>query len=189
ETMPFDRKAPVQNAAVGYTTQMLEGPLPGDRRLAGPVGPRPSNDAAASGGPRLRIMGVDGRELSQAEAQEAVARRASAGGARRSNSGIQPGRSSPAGDHYSTVGDFLKLARALTSGRLLDSARTAAVLGTRYASGSDFRANGGGPGVNAEFSIFPSGDVMAVLSNYDPPSATAVAQFIRGLLAPVVQTN
>jgi hypothetical protein len=56
------------------------------------------------------------------------------------------------------------------------------VYGARYAAGDDFRANGGGPGVNAEFSIFPSGDVMVVLSNYDPPAATEVAQFIRGRL-------
>ena len=87
--------------------------------------------------------------------------------------------SGPAGDHYSTVGDFLKLANALTSHRLLDSAHTAAVLGARYARGDDFRANGGGPGVNAEFSIFPSGDVMVVLSNYDPPAATAIAEYVR----------
>jgi ketosteroid isomerase-like protein len=36
--------------------------------------------------------------------------------------------------------------------------------------------------VNAEFSIFPSGDVMVVLSNYDPPAATEVAQHIRSLI-------
>ena len=30
---------------------------------------------------------------------------------------------------------------------------------------------------------------MIVLSNYDPPAGTAVAQFIRGLLAPVAQAN
>jgi hypothetical protein len=87
-----------------------------------------------------------------------------------------------AGDHYSTVGDLLKLATAITSYRLLDSAHTAALLGQRYATGSDFRANGGGPGVNAEFSIFPNGDVLIVLANYDPPSATSVAQVIRGLV-------
>lgn len=192
ETAPYDRRVPQQNAAVGYTTQPLGGPMPGDRRLAGPVGPRPGNapvtPAAAStptvgNGPRLRIMGADGRVLSEEEAREAVARRAASGAVRRSNTDIQPGVSSPAGDHYSTVGDFLKLANALTSHRLLDSLHTAALLGTRYSSGNDFRANGGGPGVNAEFSIYPSGDVMVVLSNYDPPAATAVAQYVRSLIA------
>jgi ketosteroid isomerase-like protein len=91
--------------------------------------------------------------------------------------------SSPAGNHYSTVGDFLKLADALLTHRLLDSARSSAVLGMRYASGTDFRANGGGPGVNAEFSIFPSGYAVVVLSNYDPPAATSVAEHVRSLQA------
>jgi len=188
-TSPYDRRAPLANAAVGYTTQPLGGPMAGDRRLAGPAGPRRASTAAApSGGdaPRLRIMGADGRQLSPEEAREAMARRAASGGVRRSNASIQPGMSGPAGDHYSTVGDFLKLANAILSHRLLDSAHTTALLGARYASGTDFRSNGGGPGVNAEFSIYPSGDVVVALSNYDPPSATDVAQYIRSLIAPPV---
>ncbi len=144
----------------------------------------PASTPTAANGPRLRIIGADGRVLSEEEAREAMARRAATGAMRRPNTDIQPGMSSPAGDHYSTVGDFLKLANALTSHRLLDSAHTAALLGARYSSGNDFRANGGGPGVNAEFSIYPSGDVMVVLSNYDPPAATAVAQYVRSLIAP-----
>ena len=103
-------------------------------------------------------------------------------GERRPNTSIQPGMSGPAGDHYSTAGDLLRLASALTSRRLLDAEHTDALLGARYASGGEFRANGGGPGVNAELSIYPSGDVMVVLSNYDPPSATVVATHIRALL-------
>lgn len=192
ETAPFDRRVPQKNAALGYTSQPLAGPAGGDRRLAGPAGPRPGYAPAPSSatspnanGPRLMIMGPDGRVLSQEEAREAVARRAAAsGGVRRSNADIQPGVSSPAGDHYSTVGDFLKLANALVGRRLLDSTHTAAVLGARYQAGNDFRANGGGPGVNAEFSIYPTGDVMVVLSNYDPPAATTVAQYIRSLIGP-----
>lgn len=196
ETAPYDRKVAQKNAALGYTTQPLAGPRGGDSRLAGPgrqrPGYSPAPPAGASpsptpngNGPRLMIMGPDGRQLSDEEARAAVAARAAAtGGARRSNADVQPGVSSPAGDHYSTVGDFLKLASALTGRRLLDSARTAAVLGSRYAGGNDMRANGGGPGVNAEFSIYPTGDVMVVLSNYDPPSATNVAQFIRSLIGP-----
>lgn len=54
---------------------------------------------------------------------------------------------------------------------------------------SHFRANGGGPGVNAEFSIYPTGDVLIVLSSYDPPSGTAAAQFIRSLLQPAAMPN
>jgi len=157
ETVPYDSRVSRTNAAVGYTTQTLDGPMTGDRRLAG-VGARPGY-------------------------KPPVARRARSGGIRRPNTSLQAGVSSPAGDHYSTVGDFLKLANALVSHRLLDSTRTAAVLGARYAAGSDFRANGGGPGVNAEFSIYPSRDVLVVFSNYDPPAATAIAQYVRSLLA------
>jgi CubicO group peptidase (beta-lactamase class C family) len=185
-TVPYDRRAQPKDAAIGYTRQPLAGPMPGDRRLAGPAGPRPSATPAVpseSSGPRLRIMGADGRELSQEEAQAARARRAASGAPRRPNTAIRPGRSGPAGGHYSTAGDFLKLATAIAAHRLLDSAHTVALYGARYARGEDFRANGGGPGVNAEFSIFPSGEVMVVLSNYDPPAATAIAAHIRALIA------
>src|SRR4029079_8307151 len=134
--------------------------------LAG-TGPRPGYEGRAGSpsvsppsGARLRIIGGDGKELSPDEARAAMARRAASGAPRQPNTGTQASLSGPAGDHYSTVGDFLRLARALTTRKLLDSARTAAVLGQRYASGGDFRANGGGPGTNAEFSIFPSGEVM-----------------------------
>jgi hypothetical protein len=131
---------------------------------------------------RLMIIGPDGRQLSPEEARAAVADRAAANTVRRPNTQFEAGVSGPAGDDFSTVGDFLKLANALTSNKLLDPTRTAAVLGQRYATGGDFRANGGGPGVNAEFSIFPSGDVVVVFSNYDPPAATSIAQFIRSEL-------
>lgn len=197
QTVPQDRRIQLANAAVGYT-RMPEGPVNGDQRLAGSGPPRgpatPSDNLRRSqagdspvrpgGGVGMRIRGADGRELSPEEAMAAMARRAASGSVRRPNTGSQAGMSGPAGDHYSTVGDFLKLATALTSYRLLDSTRTTALLGARYASGSDFRANGGGPGVNAEFSIFPSGEVMIVLSNYDPPAATGIAQYIRSLIAP-----
>lgn len=196
-TVPQDRRVSLANAAVGYT-RMPEGPVSGDQRLAG-AGSRPGYTSPSdniqrnqpgdsslkpAGGMRMRILGADGQELSPEEAKEAMARRAASGSLRRPNTGSRAGLSSPAGDHYSTVGDFLKLATALTSYRLLDSTHTTALLGARYAAGHDFRANGGGPGVNAEFSIFPSGEVVVVLSNYDPPAATDVAQFIRSLIAP-----
>jgi CubicO group peptidase (beta-lactamase class C family) len=177
-TIPYDGRASRAGTAVGYTN-MPAGPMPGDRRLAGPSAvPR---DTSAPAGQRMRIRGPDGRELSPAQVADMRARRAAAGGPRRPNL-EETGLSGPAGGHISTVGDFLRLARALTSHRLLDSARTAAVLGARYARGEDFIANGGSAGMNAEFSLFPTGEVVVVLSNYDPPSATDVAQFIRGLV-------
>ena len=167
ETMPYDRRSLRSNAAIGYTFQPLAGPMTGDRRLAGPGGQRPSYAPPAGATPDA----------------------ASEARTRQPNASIQPGISGPAGDHYSTVGDFVKLARAILDRKLLDSARTTALLGDRYARGVDFRANGGGPGTNAEFSIFPSGDIMVVLSNYDPPAATTVARFIRSRLLPVGAQN
>lgn len=154
-TAPYDRRASLENTAVGYTSQPLGGPTTGDRRLAGP-GPAPgaSGQGSASGAPR------------------------------RPNTEIQPGRSSPAGGHLTTVGDLFRLAKALTGRRLLDSTHTTMLFGARYARGEDFRSNGGGPGVNAEFSLYPSGYLMVVLSNYDPPTATEVAQYLRSLIGP-----
>lgn len=185
-TMPFDRRVVLSNAAVGYTAQMLGGPLPGDQRLAGP-GPRPGYESAPTGDqssaqPQLRLIGPDGKPMSQEEIRQARAQRTAQGGARQANTSMQPGMSSPAGDYYSTVGDFLKLARALIANKLLDADHTGALLGPRFASGGEFRSNGGGPGVNAEFSVFANGYVLIVLANYDPPAATAVAQPARALL-------
>jgi CubicO group peptidase (beta-lactamase class C family) len=199
-TVPNDDQKHQTNTAIGYTTQPMGGGVVpgGDSRLAGPGGDRPgygtpgarggadvvrrapSDSTPPAPGGRLRLVGPDGREMTQEEAREARSRRA--GAPRRPNSGMMGGMASPAGDYYTTASDLLKLASALTTRRLLDSAHTTAFLGARYASGGDYRANGGGPGVNAEFSIYPTGDVVAVLSNYDPPSATVVAEHIRGLL-------
>ncbi|HZI29952.1 MAG TPA: serine hydrolase [Gemmatimonadaceae bacterium] len=199
-TVPNDNRVQHTNAAIGYTTQPMGGGIArgGDSRLAGPGGTRPGYGTPTTGdsssivmrspgdstppaaGGRLRLIGPDGREMTQEEAR--AARTSRAGAPRRPNSGMMGGMASPAGDYFTTTSDLLKLAAALTTHRLLDSAHTAAFLGARYASGNDYRANGGGPGVNAEFSIYPTGDVVAVLSNYDPPSATAVAEHIRGLL-------
>lgn len=157
-TTPYDRSNLPSERAVGYTLQPLGGAVTGDRRLAGPTVP---GSGAASG------PGTD-----------------RAGAVRRPNTERQPGRSGPAGGHLSTVGDFYRLARAITAHRLLDSAHTALLLGPRYARGEDLRANGGGPGANAEFSLYPSGHVIVVLSNYDPPAATEVAEVIRSLVVP-----
>lgn len=154
-TMAQDRRVALENAAVGYTTQPAE-MASGDRRLAG-QGPRPGTAPPATQGEQRP---------------------------RRPNASFQAGVSSPAGDHFATAGDLVAFSKALLEHRLLDSARTAAVLGARYAAGQDFRAAGGGPGVNAEFCIFPTGEVMVVLSSYDPPAATTIAQYIRALIAP-----
>lgn len=204
-TMPYDSRTTIANAAIGYTGQTFAPPSAADQRLAGPGGPRPgyeptgapvirrpSSDSAArsgSGSPpaggqqQMRLVGPDGNPMTPEQIAEIRRQRAAAGNARQPNSQFQPGMSSPAGDYYSTVGDFWKLASAIQNGTLLDVERAKALLGARWAAGDDFRSNGGGPGVNAEFSIFPNGYVMIVLSNYDPPAGTTVAQAIRPLLA------
>lgn len=203
DTYPFERQVARSNAAVGYTTQPLGGPASGDRRLAG-QGPRPGVEGASGAGAsrqsgdsssrpagqrmlrpgdspspgpgrQLMLVGPDGKQLSQAEAQQAVAQMGAPSGVRHANSAIQPGVNSPAGDEYSSVGDFVKLAAALRAHVLLDEAHTAALLGSQYGRGGPFHVAGGGPGVNAEFSLYSNGDVIVVLSNYDPPSATLIA--------------
>jgi D-alanyl-D-alanine carboxypeptidase len=111
-------------------------------------------------------------------------------------------RGTSAGGGYSTVGDFLKFATALTSNRLLDAKYTALLTtgkvettrpGTRYAFGMDDETlpngarrighSGGGPGQNGTLSIFPaSGYVVVVLANLDPPAADAIGQFVESRL-------
>jgi CubicO group peptidase (beta-lactamase class C family) len=177
-TGPYDSQLKLANDALGYTAQSPDGPVTGDRRLAG-AGPRPGDAGPA----RLLIIGPDGKQLNPEEARAAVAQHNPGTQGLRPNTAFEAGVSGPAGDDFSTVGDLLRLANALVSHRLLDAAHTSAVLGSRFSQGGEFRANGGGPGVNAELSIYPNGYVIAVLSNYDPPAATAVAQAIRSLVA------
>lgn len=187
-TVPFDNRIARPNIAIGYTTQSLGGSPSGDSRLAG-GGPRPGMGGAAGAptapppGMQLMLIGPDGKQLSPEQVRAAQAERAAPGAVRQPNSPMMPGFSSPAGDYLSTAGDLVRLGAALSSHRLLDSLHTQALLGPQFTTGADFRANGGAPGVNAEFSMFANGYTMVVLSNYDPPSATTIAQSIRPLLA------
>jgi D-alanyl-D-alanine carboxypeptidase len=108
-----------------------------------------------------------------------------------------PYRGTPAGGGYSTARDLLRFAVALSNNRLLskrwmDLLTSGSVYmdwpGFRYASGFMETVrdgvrwighSGGAPGMNAEFWLAPgTDDVIIVLSNIDPPSATAVAQWI-----------
>lgn len=117
-------------------------------------------------------------------------------GALVSNAPTLPYRGTSAGGGYSTVGDFLRYARAVREYRLLDPAHTALLLdgkvplspGTQYAYGFVDRSvggrrfvghNGGAPGMNGELAFEPGGGyVVVVLSNLDPPAAGLVANFI-----------
>ena len=103
-----------------------------------------------------------------------------------------PPRPTPAGGGYSTVGDLLKFATALTSGKLLpqrwlaEATQPQASQGPGYGYGfgtqgtgprAHFGHNGGAPGQNGELRIYPAtGYVVAALANADPPAASQLVE-------------
>src|SRR5262245_16686622 len=109
---------------------------------------------------------------------------------------IVSNRGIAAGGGYSTVEDLLKFAAALMSNRLLNAEFTNLLItgkvdggrGMRYAygffdvrkDGLGFVGHGGGaPGMNRDLRIYPaSGYVIVVLSNLDPPAASAITDFM-----------
>jgi CubicO group peptidase (beta-lactamase class C family) len=95
---------------------------------------------------------------------------------RRNNIYTRPARGSSAGGGYATALDLLRFAEAWKAGKLLGPAMMARLGGPgAYA--------GGAPGINAELDIDPApGYTVVVLSNYDPPAATAVAKKISALV-------
>ena len=89
------------------------------------------------------------------------AREGRAGKGRVLNHATLPGRGSSAGGGYSTAGDLLKYVQALKDGKIAlpDSASGLAIAG-------------GAPGINSTLDWDPrSGDVVIVLTNFDPPTA------------------
>ena len=115
-----------------------------------------------------------------------------------SNVNTLPYRGMAAGGGYSTTADLLRFATALTSNQLLKAEHTASLMTAKVAApgGSyglgfmerDFNGvrafghGGGAPGMNGELLIFPSGYVVVVLANMDPPAATDIARFIAARL-------
>jgi CubicO group peptidase (beta-lactamase class C family) len=98
--------------------------------------------------------------------------------ARRSNIYTLPARGSSAGGGYSTAGDLLKLAVALSSGRLelAESAASGKSGGARH--GADGFA-GGSPGVNAILEIdYERKLQIIVLTNDDPPGAEKISRVL-----------
>jgi CubicO group peptidase (beta-lactamase class C family) len=93
----------------------------------------------------------------------------------RNNMYTTPARGSSAGGGFANAPDLLKFAAALQAGKLLSADDTARLFG------GGIGVAGGAPGINADVEIdSQSGYVLVVLSNYDPPSAEAVAKTIRG---------
>jgi D-alanyl-D-alanine carboxypeptidase len=106
------------------------------------------------------------------------------------NTDTLPWRGTAAGGGYSTVGDLLRFAQALGSGRLLSKATLAeATRPHQQQYGYGFEAQGqgqlrsyghggGAPGMNGELRVFPElGYVVVSLSNLDPPAASELVEF------------
>jgi CubicO group peptidase (beta-lactamase class C family) len=113
-----------------------------------------------------------------------------AGGAWVPNTDTLPWRGTAAGGGYSTVGDLLRFAQALSSGRLISKATLAeATRPHRQQYGYGFGVQGEGPlrsyghgggaqGMNGELRVFPQlGYVVVSLSNLDPPAASELVEF------------
>jgi D-alanyl-D-alanine carboxypeptidase len=116
--------------------------------------------------------------------------RPSSAGAWKPNTDTLPWRGTAAGGGYSTVGDLLRFAQALDSGRLISEATLAEATRPhqqQYGYGFDVRGEGrlgsyghggGAPGMNGELRVFPElGYVMVSLSNLDPPAASELVEF------------
>jgi D-alanyl-D-alanine carboxypeptidase len=116
--------------------------------------------------------------------------RLSPGGAWEPNTYTLPWRGTAAGGGYSTVGDLLRFAQALGSGRLLSKATLAEATRPhqqQYGYGFDVQGQGrlasyghggGAPGMNGELRVFPQlGYVVVALSNLDPPAASELVEF------------
>jgi D-alanyl-D-alanine carboxypeptidase len=112
------------------------------------------------------------------------------GGAWVPNTDTLPWRGTAAGGGYSTVGDLLRFAQALGSGRLISKATLAEATRPhqqQYGHGFEVQRQGplrsyghggGAPGMNGELRIFPQlGYVVVSLSNLDPPAASELVEF------------
>jgi len=106
------------------------------------------------------------------------------------NTDTLPWRGTAAGGGYSTVGDLLRFAQALDSGRLISEATLAEATRPhqqQYGYGfgvqgqgslRSYGHGGGAPGMNGELRIFPElGYVVVSLSNLDPPAASELVEF------------
>ena len=101
-------------------------------------------------------------------------------GQRRNNEFSRPWRGSSAGGGYSTAADMLKFTEALASGKLV---MLSPETGKNALGGMGIA--GGAPGINSAMEFEPqSGNVVIVLTNFDPPTAVSRAtQFSQWLRA------
>jgi CubicO group peptidase (beta-lactamase class C family) len=112
------------------------------------------------------------------------------------NTDTLPWRGTAAGGGYSTVGDLLRFAQALESGKLISKKMLAEATrpqAERYGYGfgvdddwpvRSYGHGGGAPGMNGDLRVFPQlGYVLVSLSNLDPPAASRLLDFF-GLRMP-----
>ncbi len=106
------------------------------------------------------------------------------------NTDTLPWRGTAAGGGYSTVGDFLRFAQALESGKLLSKAMLAEATrpqAERYGYGfgagreapfQGYGHGGGAPGMNGDLRVYTQlGTILVCLSNLDPPAASRLLDF------------
>jgi len=116
--------------------------------------------------------------------------RTSPGGPWEPNTDTLPWRGTSAGGGYSTVGDLLRFAQALRSGKLISMATLAEATRPhqqQYGYGfgvqgqgqlRSYGHGGGAPGMNGELRVFAElGYVVISLSNLDPPAASELVEF------------
>jgi CubicO group peptidase (beta-lactamase class C family) len=107
-----------------------------------------------------------------------------------SNADTLPWRGMAAGGGYSTVGDLLRFALALESGKLISKtmlAQATTSQSQQYGYGfaiqgtgalRNFGHSGGAPGMSGDLRMFSeSGYVVIALSNFDPPAANRMIDF------------
>jgi len=124
-------------------------------------------------------------------------------GARIENSDIVEATGSPAGGAFSTAHDLTAFSRALWAGKLIGLPLVAEFTKGHVPMGPIMYGfgfgtftqgavrivghNGGAPGVNVEFDMYPDqGYDVVVLANYDPPAALPVIQKTREILTGAV---
>lgn len=113
-------------------------------------------------------------------------------GFQRENSLLPPAKGTAAGGGYSTAGDLLKFINAFRNFKLL-SPKYTAMLNQDFEDVENAPGRlrggigvaGGGPGINAVLEIeYGPGDIVIVLSNYDPPTASKLGRQIMKTLVP-----
>jgi CubicO group peptidase (beta-lactamase class C family) len=127
---------------------------------------------------------------------------AKSSGGRKNNLFMHVVKGGPAGGGFSTVEDLFRFAVALRTNRLLDAKHTDLLLTgkvdtgrgshTQYGYGfmiTDYRGTriaghgGGFPGINSDLAMYlDRGYTVAVMSNYDPPTAQRVSDKLRELI-------